>query len=138
MITAASTSINLGQVFIGVVGLILAVPTSVLAFRSLEDRSHRLEEQVERRKEKRLVELVVKALVGEHAIRDPGGAEETIRNAPSLTSTLQAAAHQLQPSNGKTVAKMVEEVRSESMRLAVLVGEHMSDGHGGQIWPDGT
>lgn len=91
-------------------------------FRTLKD-SHD--------EEKRLSEAVAKTLLGPNVITNP----EQIDPTPSLRTVVEAVAHQVKPSNGKTMAQMTEETRQEMYRLAVLMGEHMSDGHGGQVWP---
>lgn len=128
MLATAANQISLGNVLVVTVGVVLSVPSSILAWHSLSDRS-------ERREERRLNELIARRLVGDHIISNPEQAEKVIREKPSLAQQLEAINHQVTPSNGKTVATTIEEVRRDMMTLAIQVGEHMSDGHGGQVWP---
>lgn len=128
MLATAANQISLGNVLVVAVGVVLAVPSSVVAWHSLTDRA-------ERREERRLNELIARRLVGDHIISNPDQAEQSIRDKPSLAQQVEAINHQVTPSNGKTVAATIEEVRKDMLKLAVLLGEHMSDGHGGQTWP---
>jgi hypothetical protein len=91
-------------------------------FRTLKD-SHD--------EEKRLSEAVAKTLLGPNVVENPGQVDPT----PSLRTVVENVAHQMRPSNGKTMAQILEDTQREMYRLAILMGEHMSDGHGAQVWP---
>lgn len=149
MLGAADNIIGVGNLLILGVGVLLAIPTSILAWHSIQDRSYaaRQRRQEERQKQdelNRLTEMIAKKLLGEDALSDPDQAERDIKASPPLTTTLETVAHQVKPSNGITMARTIEamrdevrETRHDMMQLALRFGEHISNGHGGQIWSPG-
>lgn len=124
----------------------LTFPSGYLAWVTVQDRrarrhsaAVRAEEQAEQR---RILLMVGKAFFGDDKARWPS--PESVGRVP-LTDLVERTAHQVKPSNGVTVASMVEQIkatvenqavdvedlRSGMARISVLLAEHVSDGHGG-------
>lgn len=125
----------------------LTFPSGYLAWVTVQDRRERrhrdaarAEEQAE---ERRILLMVGKAFFGDDKSQWPS--PESVGKV-SITSLVERTAHQVKPSNGVTMATMVEQIKAkldgqvdevtdlrEGMaRISVLVAEHVSDGHGGQ------
>lgn len=138
-----------GAVVTNVLLVVVTVPMALVAWVTLRDRRERaarLAQQEERREQdRRTIEMVATAFFGADRSKWPKPEDVGLART-SMSEMVQAVAHQVKPSNGKTVAAMVEEVRQmvqdqqsdvgdlrEGMaKMAVLVAEHVSDGHGGR------
>ena len=116
------------------IGLVIfAAPSAVLAWNSISDRRHRREQHQEQRAQSEMIEMIGRAFFGP----DPSMWPKPAKGCAPMAEQIERVSEQLKPSNGKTVAKQIEEANHEIARVAVLMGEHMSDGHGGQVWPVG-
>ena len=127
--------------------VIFTFPSGYLAWVTVHDRRvkrHRDEVEAEERTEEQKILLMVgKAFFGDDRSHWPSPDD---MGGPPMTEVVQSMAHQVKPSNGTTVATMVEQIREmvteqteqvddlrEGMaKIAMLVAEHVSDGHGGQ------
>lgn len=134
--------------------VIFTFPSGYLAWVTVQDRKDRKARQAQRAKEqkaqeaqqaevKRLYEQLGVAFWGHDRSKWPKPGDE---NTNPVVPLVEAINHQVKPSNGKTTAATVEEIktlvqeRNEMLedlqkgmaQISVLVAEHVSDGHGGQ------
>ena len=145
-----------GSLVTNVILAVLTVPMGVFAYYSIRDRKARIEESEhaaeQRRNDQKTIDLIGTAFFGPDKSKWPNPEDE-----PAVATMLKQVAHQVRPSNGKTLAMTAEETRSiledhakrinqkiddrnkqidemhEGMvKWGVLVAEHVSDGHGGQ------
>ena len=128
-----TNQIGLGTAILA--ALVLAYPTSVLAWHSIK-RQRLLDADAHKREEDQRLTRAVATELGIELKETPGTVAPEKRG-PAVVTVLEATAHQLTPSNGKTVAKIVEEthsdlqdMRRELAAVAVALGEHTRDGHG--------
>lgn len=125
MLAAAANSISIGQTLVVTVGVVLGVPTSILAWHSLQDRTSKARQQrdLERQNQEELnryTKMMAKQLLGEHAISHPA---EPSPDNPSIRDLLHDVL-------GETAAGTAElAIIREMIRI------HVSDQHGPPI-PD--
>ena len=147
LVAASSTPTNLALVLIGLPAFLLGCLTIWDRIqrhqRAEDDRQQKVREAKQREEDRRTIDLVGYALFGPDKSQWPTAAAA---GQPPLGSLVQAVANQVQPSNGKTVANTLEEIKhlvidqgdvvkdlqKGMASVSVLVAEHVSDGHGGQ------
>lgn len=143
-ILAVADSISSGNLIASGLLVLLGIPASILAWHSIRDRDELRRQRDQREADQRVTELVGAAFFGPDKSQWP--TPDQLGHRPTATDLLLGVAHQVRPSNGKTVATMVEEIKgivstqaeqvddlNQGMaKLAILMTEHVSDGHGGQ------
>lgn len=122
LLVSFTDQIGLGTVILAFIGLVLAAPTSILAW-------HTVKREKRAREDQRITRLMAKELgIDVRTGQRPG---------PPMVTTLASIAEQVQTSNGRTLAKVTEDthaemrdLRLEMASVAVALGEHTRDGHG--------
>lgn len=110
-IVGASDSISLGNLIVSVLLVLLGVPASILAWHAIKGQRQAEKDRAHREADQRVTELVGAAFFGPDKSKWP--TPDQLGGRTPAFDQLQGVAHQVRPSNGTTIATMIEEIKAE-------------------------